>query len=146
MRFRRFTVAKTLAALIAVVGCAFAVPAVADAAFVAPPVVAEATANPFATMNVIVLGQPTTTSQVVKDRIRSVGGKGQKQFTVIPAVLAQVTGAQLLLLAQSPSIRSITPRSAASSSSRSTSASIRGSSALSARGVKAGARSLRTRV
>jgi hypothetical protein len=47
--------------------------------------------------------------------------------------------------AKSP-IRSIEPRAAARSSSRSTSASMRGCNAVRARGVKAGARSLRTRV
>jgi hypothetical protein len=50
------------------------------------------------------------------------------------------------MAAAKSSIMSIVPRSAAASSNRSTSASMRGCSALSARGENAGPRSFRTRV
>jgi serine protease AprX len=98
-----------VAAFAAIVGCSLAAPAVAGAAFVAPPVAAQAAANPNTTMSVIVLGQPAATPQAVKDRVRAVGGRGTRQFTVAPIVLARLTGLELLQLAQSPTIRSITP-------------------------------------
>jgi serine protease AprX len=103
------TTTKATAALTAALACLLTLPTLASAAFVAPPVLVQANASPKASVGVVVLGQPTATSQQVKDRLRSVGAKGGDQFTVIPAVAVELTGAQIVALAQDPAIRSITP-------------------------------------
>jgi serine protease AprX len=89
--------------------CVFAAPAVAKAAFVPPPLQKQAAANPSATLNVIVLGQPSYTSSVLRDHVKSAGGRNLVPFSVIRGMVANLTGSQLLSLASDPTVRSITP-------------------------------------
>ncbi len=105
----RFTLIKGLTTFVVTIACLLVAPAVAGAAFVAPPLLAQAAANPSSPIIVVVLGKPTTTSQLVKRDIRNLDGAVKNQFDVIPGVLARLTGSQLLALAQNPSISSITP-------------------------------------
>ena len=53
------TSTKAIAVLVIALACVFGAPAVAKAGFVPPPLQNQATAKPNATLNVIVLGQPT---------------------------------------------------------------------------------------
>jgi serine protease AprX len=105
----RFTVAKASAVLVAALACILALPGLASAAFVPPPLLSQATANPAGTLNVIVLGQPTTTSAALRDRVKNAGGKNLVPFSVIRGMVVNLTGAQLSSLASDPTIRSITP-------------------------------------
>jgi serine protease AprX len=105
----RFTLSKGVATLVVAMACVLVAPAVAGAAFVAPPLLAQATANPSSPIIVVVLGQPNSTSQLVRRDVRKVDGAVKKQFDVIPGVLARLTGSQLLALADEPTVRSITP-------------------------------------
>jgi serine protease AprX len=102
-------VTKPAAALIAALACLCALPGVARAGFVPPPLRNQAAANPSDLQNVIVLGQPGAKPDVVKDHVKEAGGKVITQFSVIPGVIANVTGSQLLTLASDGSVRSITP-------------------------------------
>jgi serine protease AprX len=103
------TVSKRSATLVIAVACLLVAPAVASAGFVPPPLQSQATANPDATLNVIVLGQLGTSSSTLKDRVRGAGGKNLVPFSVIRGMTVNLTGSQLLSLASDPSIRSITP-------------------------------------
>ncbi|MDP8910851.1 MAG: S8 family serine peptidase, partial [Actinomycetota bacterium] len=92
---------------------ALLVPAGAQAAFVPKGLMAMAAKNPRRTLHVIVVGTPGTESREIKARMRDRRGrrfgKVRRQYTVIDAVAADVTGAQLLYLAKKPGIHSITP-------------------------------------
>jgi serine protease AprX len=105
----RFTLSKGSATAVVALACLLAAPAVASAGFVPPPLQNQAAANPDATLNVIVLGQPGTSSSVLRDRVRGAGGKHLVPFSVIRGMVADLTGSQLLSLASDPSVRSITP-------------------------------------
>jgi serine protease AprX len=103
------TTRKALAAFVFALACVFAAPAVANAGFVPPPLQNQAAANPGATLNVIVLGQPSTTARTLKDHVQSAGGKNLVPFSVIRGMVVNLTGSQLLSLASDPAVRSITP-------------------------------------
>jgi serine protease AprX len=103
------TVIKGSATLVIAVACLLAAPAIASAGFVPPPLQNQATANPGATLNVIVLGQPTASTSVLKDHVKTAGGKIVLQYSVIRGMVANLTGSQLLSLASDPAVRSITP-------------------------------------
>jgi serine protease AprX len=105
----RVTLSKGPATFVVAMACLLAAPAVASAGFVPPPLQNQAAANPDATLNVIVLGQPGTSSSVLRDRVRTAGGKNVVPFSVIRGMVVNLTGSQLLTLASDPSIRSITP-------------------------------------
>jgi serine protease AprX len=105
----RFTVVKGLATFVVVTACLLVAPAVASAGFVPPPLHNQAAANPDATLNVIVLGQPAVMGDYLKNRVKSAGGKNVVGFSVIRGVVANLTGSQLLSLASDPAVRSITP-------------------------------------
>jgi serine protease AprX len=105
----RLTLIKGSATFVVAAACLLAVPAVASAGFVPPPLRNQAAANPDATLNVIVLGQPETPSSVLKERVKSAGGKIILQFSVIRGMVTDLTGSQLLSLASDPAVRSITP-------------------------------------
>jgi serine protease AprX len=109
LRRGRLTLSKGCAALAVAVGCLLAAPGIASAGFVPPPLQSQAAANPDATLNVIVLGQPGTSSSVLKERVKSVGVKIVVQFSVIHGMVVSLKGSQLLTLASDPSVRSITP-------------------------------------
>jgi len=79
------------------------------AGFVPPPLKNQAAANPDATLDVIVLGQPGTRTDTVRDRVKSLGGSVETTFGVISGVVADLTGSQVTALGRSTSIRSITP-------------------------------------
>ena len=100
---------KATAVLVIAFACIFGVPAVAKAGFVPPPLKNQATANPDATLNVIVLGQPTATSSTLKEHVRNAGGRDLVPFSVIRGIVANLTGSQLLSLSADPTVRSITP-------------------------------------
>lgn len=100
---------KGSAAVVAALACLLVAPAVANAGFVPPPLQAQATANPDASLNVIVLGQSTTSSSVLRDRVRTAGGKNLVPFSVIRGMVVNLTGSQLFALASDPAVRSITP-------------------------------------
>src|ERR1051325_665745 len=89
--------------------CALAVPTLANAAFVPPPLQTQAATNPTSTLNVIVLGQPNTTTSALVTRVKNAGGKNVTPFTVIRGMTVNLTGSQLLSLANDPTVRSITP-------------------------------------
>jgi serine protease AprX len=103
------TSTKATAVLVIALACVFGAPAVAKAGFVPPPLQSQATANPDATLNVIVLGQPGTRTDTVKDRVKSAGGSVETTFAVISGVVADLTGSQVTALGRSTAIRSITP-------------------------------------
>jgi serine protease AprX len=105
----RFTLSKGSATFVVAIACLLATPAVASAGFVPPPLQNQAAANPDATLNVIVLGQPGTSSAVLKDHVKSAGVKIVAQFSVIRGMVVNLKGSQLMTLASDPSIRSITP-------------------------------------
>jgi serine protease AprX len=105
----RFTLVKGSATLVVAMACLLAAPAVASAGFVPPPLQNQAAANPDATLNVIVLGQPTTSASLLRDRVRGAGGKHLVPFSVIRGLVADLTGSQLLSLAPDSAVRSITP-------------------------------------
>jgi serine protease AprX len=105
----RFTLIKGSATFVVAAACLFAVPAVASAGFVPPPLQNQAAANPDATLNVIVLGQSGTPASVLREHVRNVGGKRLVSFSVIRGTVADLTGSQLLSLASDPAVRSITP-------------------------------------
>ena len=89
--------------------CVLAAPAVASAGFVPPPLQTQAAANPNATLNVIVLGQASTTTATLSTHVRNAGGKNLVPFSVIRGMVVNLTGSQLLSLASDPAVRSITP-------------------------------------
>jgi serine protease AprX len=103
------TSTKAIAVLVIALACVFGAPAVAKAGFVPPPLQNQAAAQPNATMNVIVLGQPGKSTDAVRDRVKSVGGSVETTFSVINGVVADLTGSQVTALGRSTSIRSITP-------------------------------------
>jgi serine protease AprX len=100
---------KPCATLIVVVACLLAAPAIASAGFVPPPLQNQAAANPAATLNVIVLGQPGRSASALKDRVRNAGGQNLVPFSVIRGMTVDLTGSELLSLAPDPLVRSITP-------------------------------------
>ena len=103
------TSTKAIAVLVIALACVFGAPAVANAGFVPPPLQNQATAQPNATLNVIVLGQPGKSTDAVRDRVKSAGGSVETTFSVINGVVADLTGSQVKALGRSTSIRSITP-------------------------------------
>jgi len=105
----KLTVIKGSTTFVIALACLLVAPAVASAGFVPPPLQNQAAANPSATLNVIVLGQSGTSSSLLRDRVRSAGGKNLLPFSVIRGMVVNLTGSQLLSLASDPSIRSITP-------------------------------------
>jgi serine protease AprX len=109
MSFTRRTVRRTLATFVAALACSLVVPALASAAFVPPPLLALAQAHPSTVYAVIFLGQPGVTSQQLKEHVRAAGGQASKQYSVVRAVDARLTYAQLLALRPDTAIRSITP-------------------------------------
>src|SRR5262245_44743607 len=100
---------KLVAAFAAALASVFALPAVAGAAFVPPPLQRQATANPSDVMNVIVLGQPTAAMSDLRAAAKTSGAKKIREFAVIRGMTANITGAQLAALASDPAVRSITP-------------------------------------
>ncbi len=108
MLFSR-TSTKAIAVLVIALACVFGATSVANAGFVPPPLKNQATANPDATLNVIVLGQPTVTASALRDRVRNAGGRNIVPFSVIRGMVVNLTGSQLLSLASDPTVRSITP-------------------------------------
>jgi serine protease AprX len=95
--------------LLIALACVFAAPAVAQAAFVPPPLQKQAAAYPRQTLNVIVLGQPRASTDTVKEHVKNVGGSVETTFSVVNGVVADLTGAQVTALGRDTSIRSITP-------------------------------------
>jgi serine protease AprX len=104
-----FTLVKGSATFVLAMACLLAAPAIASAGFVPPPLQSQASANPDATLNVIVLGQPSTSSSVLTTRVKNAGGKHLVPFSVIRGMVTDLTGSQLLSLASDPAVRSITP-------------------------------------
>ena len=100
---------KGSTALAVLVGCLLAAPAIASAGFVPPPLLNQAAANPGATVNVIVLGQPGTPSATLMTHVKNAGAKNVVPFSVIRGMVVNVTGSQLVALASDPAVRSITP-------------------------------------
>jgi serine protease AprX len=98
-----------VAALGAATACLVALPGVASAGFVPPPLQQQAAANPGQLLNVIVLGQPTSPMSVLRDRVKAAGAKDIKEFTVIRGMVANVPGSRLASLGSDPAVRSITP-------------------------------------
>lgn len=88
--------------------CMLVAPALAKAAFVPPPLLDQARANPNTSFNVIVLGQQGKTSDTT-DRVKSAGGKVDTTFSVINGVVADLKGSQIAALNSATTIRSITP-------------------------------------
>jgi serine protease AprX len=80
-------------------------------AFVAPPLLEAAQANPSATFDVIVQGSPGRKSVDVGADVaaESLGNPAPKAFRSISGVEAQLSGKQLLKLARKPGILAITP-------------------------------------
>jgi serine protease AprX len=108
---RRLTIAFALGA------CALIAPAaVQAAAFVPPPLQSRAAAAPSDQLAVIVLGQPGTTTESIRTKVKAVG-KIDRTFDVISGVSADVSGSALLTLAQDSAILSITPDSRVAKSS-----------------------------
>jgi len=103
------TLLRGSATFVIAIACLLVAPAIASAGFVPPPLQNQATANPDATLNVIVLGQPSTTAAALRERVRSIGGKNIIPFSVIRGMAVNLTGAQLLSLGSDPAVRSITP-------------------------------------
>src|SRR2546426_12703723 len=74
---------KGSTALAVLVGCLLAAPTIASAGFVPPPLLNQAAANPGATLNVIVLGQPGTPSATLMTHVKNAGAKNVVPFSVI---------------------------------------------------------------
>jgi serine protease AprX len=105
----RWTLIKGSATFVIALACLLVAPAVASAGFVPPPLQNQASTDPDAALNVIVLGQPGTQSSVLKERVKTSGAKVIREFSVIRGMVATLTGSQLLALASDPAVRSITP-------------------------------------
>jgi serine protease AprX len=104
-----WTLIKGSATFVIALACLLVAPAVASAGFVPPPLQNQASTDPDAALNVIVLGQPGTQSSVLKERVKTSGAKIIREFSVIRGLVATLTGSQLLALASDPAVRSITP-------------------------------------
>jgi serine protease AprX len=100
---------KAFAAFVIALACVFGAPAVAKAAFVPPPLQKQAAAKPGATLNVIVLGQPSTPMSTLKDHVKNAGGSSLNPYSVIRGMTVNLTGSGVLSLLKDSSIRSITP-------------------------------------
>jgi serine protease AprX len=103
------TLLKGSATFLVTVACLLAAPAIASAGLVPPPLQSQAQANPDATLNVVVLGQPTASSSTLRDHVKAAGGKNLVPFSVIRGMTVNLTGSQLLALGADPVVRSITP-------------------------------------
>src|SRR5262249_35903575 len=66
-------------------------------------------ANPKATLNVIVLGQPDASMSALREHANHSGAKNIKEFSVIPGMVMNIAGWQLASVASDPAVRSITP-------------------------------------
>jgi serine protease AprX len=113
---RSFPCGPTRAAALFLVALAAAVaPSVARGdAFVPPGLLEGAATNPDATVHVIVVGSSGVTAGEIKnekmqDRRGNQYGKVRREFDFIGAVAADLTGAELVELAKTEGIRSITP-------------------------------------
>jgi serine protease AprX len=83
-------------------------------AFVSEGLQAAALSHPTATMHVIVVGQPgvhagTIKNELMKDARGNQFGRVRREFKVLDGLAADMTGAELLYLAQRQGIKSITP-------------------------------------
>ena len=72
----KLTLVKGSATCLIALACLLVAPALANAAFVPPPLKKQAAARPNATLSVIVLGQPTTPTSTLKDRVKNAGVVG----------------------------------------------------------------------
>jgi serine protease AprX len=111
---------KVVTGMVALV-CALTAPGLARAtAFVPKPLLAQATASPDSTFEVIVLGaRGVTASSLARQKLpeakrnakpsREGLGDAERQFSFVGAVTAELTGSQIIALSAIDGIRSITP-------------------------------------
>jgi serine protease AprX len=105
---------RLLAALCGLLAIALLAPAAASAAaYVPPPLLEHAERSPGAKLQVIVVAAPgVPTAKLKNETFKHKGkplGEVRGEFKVIPALAVELTGSQLLALAENANVASITP-------------------------------------